>query len=912
MKRLFFSSFVVLACIILIFTYIPDEKAYGISSMNYPRISVQKSDNILSTYIKRDISFGKVPLYFIPNKGQVDAKVRFYARTSTYTMWILKEGLLFHSVVNGKNKGKLDISWLNFLHSNSNLRITPVNISQHNFNAIKGKDRSKWVQGIHTSRAVLYKDIYKNIDLKIYGTETQVEYDWIVKPGGNPAVIKFQYVNAKRTYIDNEGNLVIETGYLRILHKMPVSYQLFKGRKIPILSKFKETGKNTYTFIVKKYNPNYELVIDPVISLTYSTFLGGSEVDKGDGLALDKTGNIYISGTTGSCDFPTVNAYQGINKGFGDAFLVKLNPEGSEILFSTFIGGNYADEGWGVAVSANGNVYLSGITHCIDFPSQNTTIGFPDAFVARFDTDGNFKGAYLVGGSGWEDCGKGITVDNFGNPVVVGTTWSTDFPYVNPYQTLVNSSSCFICKLKSDLSRIIYSTTLGGNGSSGAGDIVIDKAGYYYVTGFSAGSGFPVKNAYQVTPGGNYDAIVTKLTPDGSDLVFSSYLGSSYEEKANSIGVDNSGAVYIGGYIINPKPKESKSSLNLTNGFIELIRGNMDCFTAKFSPGGSELVYFKQFGGDDWEWCESIVVTGNGYSYIIGTTYSSNFPLKNPHQFISRAFEVFICAIKPDGSDFLFSTLLGGGALDRGHCIVRDYSGNIYVRGDTESVDFPTVNPIQAYHKGACCDLFLSKFSVSNVLTAQSMPIPGAKIKVAPVDIDGNRDGITNFTRIYNHGTMVTLQAPEQFKKMIFQKWIIDGIENPNQKIQLNLTGNKKVSAVYYDRKILRVNPWYLEFRYQKLTGRGSVSELSKTLYIDKMAGESPIRWALSTGASWLRCNPGSGADSGNVTVSVNPAGLARGQYRATLSIKAPGTIFDLGPYTGNSPGCIAVSLLVY
>jgi hypothetical protein len=301
-------------------------------------------------------NFGKVPLYFIPNKGQVNEKAKFYAKTSRYTLWMTREGLVFDSVrkVEEKRqktedrrlktdfnlKGAIsiitsgihapmqsynhasmqyhsqsphspdspysphstkldrDVSRLVFLNVNKKTEMVPLEVTRHKVNYFIGNDPAKWQKGISTSRAVLYKDIYKNIDLKVYGNESQVEYDWIVKPGGNPADIRFEYKNVKGTRIDKKGNLLIKTKFGKLLHKKPVSWQEIgmahsakrkansedvgaglracpKERKYVDVT-FIKLDKNSYGFKVHQYSKDYELIIDPVVSMDYSTYLGGS------------------------------------------------------------------------------------------------------------------------------------------------------------------------------------------------------------------------------------------------------------------------------------------------------------------------------------------------------------------------------------------------------------------------------------------------------------------------------------------------------------------------------------------------------------------------------------------------------------------------------------------------------------
>jgi len=286
--------------------------------------------------------FGKIPLYFIQNEGQVDEKALFYAKTSRYTLWLTEEGLVFDSSrrikkesaeskrlsprdMNGPEDFSYDrnVSRLVFLNANRNPEVIPMDDTEHKVNYFIGNDESEWQTNIQTSRAVLYKELYPNIDLKVYGMEKQIEYDFVVKPGGQVSDIAFEYKDVEKTRIDNESNLIVDTEFGEIKHAKPVCYQVIKGERVEIQAGFMEIGDDHYGFKLKGYNRNYELIIDPVV-LVYSTYLGGSGEDWGYGIAVDSEGAAYVTGYTTSFDFPTKNPIQGYNAGANDVFIAKI------------------------------------------------------------------------------------------------------------------------------------------------------------------------------------------------------------------------------------------------------------------------------------------------------------------------------------------------------------------------------------------------------------------------------------------------------------------------------------------------------------------------------------------------------------------------------------------------------------
>jgi hypothetical protein len=512
--------------------------------------------------LRPDINFGKIPLYFVANKGQVNEKALFYAKASRYTLWLTKEGLVFdstHPAPSGHpsqegnyehpysprlTKIDRDVSRFFFLNANKNPEIVPLEESKLRVNYFKGKDKSKWHCDIPTSQAVLYKSLYKNIDLKVYGIEKEIEYDWIVKPDGNPKDIRFEYKNVKGTRLDEAGNLLIETDFGQLMHKRPVSYQRSTAQSTDVGAgsqtcpqerkdvkvTFKKITENTYGFEVGEYDKSRELIIDPVV-LAYSTYLGGTYYDSGRGIAVDDSGCVYVTGHTDSLDFPTLNEYQGFHPSvysFIDVFITKLDTTkngASSLIYSTYLGGESVDYGYGIAVDGSGCAYITGETWSSDFPTRNQyqakLRGERDIFITKLDTAKSGTSSLIystyLGGEG-RDYGYGIAVDGTGSAYVTGGTWSSDFPTRNPYQASHGGHDfdAFIAKVdttKNGASSFIYSTYLGGELDELGYGIAVDGTGCAYITGLTESSNFPTLNEYQTYQGSSsyYNAFITKL-----------------------------------------------------------------------------------------------------------------------------------------------------------------------------------------------------------------------------------------------------------------------------------------------------------------------------------------------------------------------------------------------------------------
>jgi hypothetical protein len=903
MRKSLTLFFVVLLGIIFTFASlsVSGGKAQGIKCLHS---TVKALDVKSSAVVKGDPDFGNIPLYFIPNQGQVDEKARFYARTPRYTLWMTKEGLVFDSV----RKDERDVSRIVFPAAGKNPEIVPVGITQHKVNYYKGKDSSKWQENISTSKAVLYKQLYKNIDLKVYGIEREIEYDWIVKPGGNPGDIRFQYKTVKGTHLDNDGNLVIETKFGELMHKKPVSFQVVEGEKVSVPSEFKEVGKDTYGFKVEKYNRNYELIIDPVVTLEYSTYLGGNNNDTGNGIAIDELGYIYITGFTYSADFPRLNASQRNIASSIDAFVTRFNPSGANLFFSTYFGGSDRDWGEDIVVFQDRFIYVIGTTYSSDLGFAVHQGGRNDVFVVKFNRKGELMAGCYLGGPD-RDVGSAIALDNSGNVFITGYTYSRRFPTENAYQSQKRGGyDAFVCKLEPGELQIEYSTFLGGMDCDYARDIAVDNSGYFYVTGntFSNGTGkkgFPLVNAFQSVNEGRCEVFLCKFKPDGSSLVFSSFLGGSSKDFGTSIAVGNSETVYVSGWT-------RSDDFDTTNNAQQTVyQGKGDAFVSKFKFENNimNLEYSTYLGGKKEEYFTYLAVDNSGDIYMAGSTGSWDFPTREPfqNQKYPGSTDIFFSIIQPDNSsgdsDLQYSTFIGGSDYDYCNAMAMDSTGNVCLTGEIYSANFPTDNPYWISLRGLK-DVFVSRFSVSNSITISAIANNTVPITITPVDNNGNGDGDTTFTRTYRKGTLVTLTAPEEYNDKSFIKWIVDGVDHLERSIRLTIEGDHSLSVVYQTPQTLgtiSVNRSGLSFG----VSTSGAATGAQDILIGK-DGTGDIDWSVIDDADWLDCSPSTGTNSGRVEVSVNAAGLSAGTYTGTLTVSAPNA--------SNSPQTVDVTLVVY
>jgi hypothetical protein len=513
----------------------------------------------------------------------------------------------------------------------------------------------------------------------------------------------------KCTELDNKGNIIITTEFGKIIHKRPSAYQR-KSNKIDV--RFKKLSKNSYTFNIGKYNKTEKLIIDPLV-LLYSTYLGGSGNEGGYGITVDANGCTYITGSTDSTDFPLQNPYMNhTGDNYCDVFITKLSADGQSLIFSTYLGGTNWDLVYGIAVDPSGAVYVTGQTFSTDFPCQNayqgSNAGWTDVFLTKLSADGQFLLYSTYLGGSRDDEGCAIAVDSSGAAYVTGLTGSTNFPLKNHIMGYQWSDDVFVTKLSTDGQSLIYSTYLGGNGSDLGYGITVDANECAYITGYTESQDFPLKNPYMSYRGSNdhndLDVFVTKLSTDGQSLVYSTYLGGNSHDYGTGIAVDANGCAYITG--------ETRSTdFPIQNPYMSYPEDNdSNAFVTKLSADGQSLIYSTYIGGSDNDWGWKIAVDANGCAYVIGTTWSTDFPLQAPYMRDpgDNYCDAFFTKFSTDGQSLDYSTYLGGSFYDYGGGIAVDAKGGAYITGETMSEDFHIKNSIMSYQW--CGDAFVAVF----------------------------------------------------------------------------------------------------------------------------------------------------------------------------------------------------------
>ncbi len=712
-------------------------------------------------------NYGRLPLSFESNQGQADPQVKFLSRGLGYELFLTGDEAVLalsgpqteshrdatvHAAIASSHFSKrrlpqraVSVLRVKLAGSNPNPRIEGADPLPGKANYFIGKDPNKWVTGISTFSRVRYHEVYPGIDLVYHGSgQGRLEYDFVVAPGADPERIRLGFTGADRVSVGHGGDLRVRVGGAELVENTPLVYQQVGGSQHQLRGSWVMRGRSRVGFAVARYDRTVPLVIDPVLS--YSTYLGGNSADGGTGIAVDVSGNAYVTGATSSANFPTrAGAFQPAPAGGAiyNAFVTKLNPTGSASIYSAYLGGDSG--GSSIAVDASVNAYVTGVTSDTNFPTtagafQTALTGFEDAFITKLNPSGSalVYSTYLGGGG---EYGGGIAIDAGGNAYVTGSTDSTNFPITAGAFQATNGGlfNAFIAKLNSPGSALVYSTYLGGSTGTFAGvipgggsTIAVDAGGNAYVTGATFDTNFPTTvGAFQTTPAG---AFVTKLNPSGSALAYSTYLGGGGDQ-GYSIAVDASGDAYVTGFT------GSADFPTTAGAFQASLAGPQNAFVTKLNPSGSALIYSTYLGGSGIfcpgsEGLEAggdlgvgIAVDASGNAYVTGGTPSTNFPT-TPDAFQTALAgggcgfgDAFVTKLNPSGSALVYSTYLGSDGGGSG--IAVDASGNAYVTGDTSSTDFPaTVGAFQTAFGGGTLDAFVAKIDFSATTGPPLVPTP--------------------------------------------------------------------------------------------------------------------------------------------------------------------------------------------
>ena len=702
---------------------------------------------------------GRLPLSFERNQGQTNSRVRFLTHSGDSTLFLTPSEAVFSmaaqpqkneksALLKGRKArqaaGKIARVALRMQMFGADPKATVLQQQPlpGQVNYFIGKDPKKWHSGIPTFGRVGFHGVYPGVDLVYYGNQRHLEYDFMVAPHADPKVIKLHFAGAQHVQVNAAGDLVVRTAGRELKWQKPAVYQQDAAGKHAVPARFQlktlPNGQTGVGFALGRYDTARPLVIDPV--LTYSTYLGGSAViGRGDyttAIAIDSAGAAYVTGNAYSIDFP-VNADPGYlnaanvasvvnenNTSSATAFITKINAAGTNLVYSTFIGGSTRDSGEAIGVDAAGNAYIAGESSSSNLPvtylsfqeGKSSPSGIDTTFVAAISAKGDqLLYVTYLGGSGF-DSAFGIAVDPTGNAYVTGDTSLPTSPPIIPFPTTVGAfqtrngasqgETAYVTKFNPQ-GAILYSTFLGGEYEDTASGIAIDAAGSAYVTGATYSARYPTtRGAFQTSAPqssrSDSSAYVAKLNPTGSALSYATYLGGTTGsgDIGYAIAVDSAGSAYVTGattafdFPVTPGAFQTVDHKTVSN----------TSFVTKLNPTGTALVYSTYLGGSnsphdaDGDIGYGIAVDNKGDAFVAGETTNTDFPttataFQRTGDFYSSS--AFMTKLNPTGTALIYSTYLSGSGLDPSQAgevargIAVDGKGNAYVTGETYSPDFP-------------------------------------------------------------------------------------------------------------------------------------------------------------------------------------------------------------------------------
>ena len=708
--------------------------------LGWPHASAASRDNRrqAAPAASRQAKLMSVPLSFEPNQGQLTSTVQFLSRGSGYALFLAPGKVVLNlerpqpasAAPTGQTPGAASVDTLRMTLIGANPKANVVGLDPQPgvVSYFIGNDPKNWRSGIPTYGKVEYPQIYPGVDLVFYGNQRQLEYDFVVAPGADPSRIAWR-IDGARASVDAEGNLALSAPNGPATFKKPVLYQVDGDKKIRVEGRFAVAG-NQVRFRLGEYDHSRALIVDPVLS--YASYLagtgddrigvatgpGGLQVGVSQALAVDSAGSVYVTGSTLSVDFPTKSPIQGapppkqVAPGeWASAFVTKFSPDGSSLVYSTYLGGNGADRGYAIAVDSSGSAYVTGLTTSPNFP---ITAGAYQAVCAPIP-------------------------NNSGETIASSNCNSQDW-------------NVFVTKLNPAGTALAYSTFLGGYGSWAQGwAIAVDSAGRAYVAGietdtcsdklayYSFPSCFPttagaVIGGSQPIGGDPQFAFVAVFDPTGAHLLYSTLfgdlnfqctIGCGGDTYATSVAVDQNGYFYLVGEtkagklpttagVIQP----TGAPLGSTGTYVQADRGFIAKFTPVTSAGGITLAYATYLGGQTGntsDYISGIAIDSASNAYVVGYTNSKDFPVTSGAYgtvcgISGTCAAAHVTKLNPTATAIVWSTYVGGSKSDSSDAlfwtgpIQLDANGNIYIVGQAGPT-FPLLNPVEPAVAGGSMQL---------------------------------------------------------------------------------------------------------------------------------------------------------------------------------------------------------------
>ncbi|MBI4906958.1 MAG: SBBP repeat-containing protein [Acidobacteria bacterium] len=680
--------------------------------------------------------YGRLPLAFEWNQGQTDARARYFARSGGYAIWLTDDGAVL-------GRAGHEPVRLNMQGARKPRQIEAVEKLPGVANYLIGADRSQWRTHVPLYGRVMYREVYRGVDVAFYGKNGRFEYDLEVAPGADPSQITIVHEGARGSRLNAAGDLVLATSFGDVTMKRPVAYQHISGKRREVAVRYEVKGEQV-RFALARYDRREKLTIDPVV--VYSFAITGSDAGPA-GIAVDNVGSAYVAGSTVSAQFPVVTpGLQTAPGGGGDAFVAKLNANGTALVYATYIGGSGLDQAAAIAVDSAGSAYLAGNTSSTNFPMQAAVQSVAgaqgDAWAAKLNPAGTSLVYSTYLGGGGQDAAKAIAIDGGGQAYITGTTQSANFPTANPFQAAFGGQTDMFLTRLNAAGAFSYSTYIGGALRETARAIAVDTNGAAYITGDAAANSLPLVNPILATATASGEgAFVTMMVPNGTSLQYSTFVGTNYL-RGTGVAVDINGSAYLTG---------------TTN-----ISGNPTSYLIKMSPGGFGLTYNNIINGS----LRGVGIDSTGAAYVSNctnvsgsaTTLATAIEKWNPSgsaRMYVQTFPTGTCGTEPDAT---------------GNPIAIDSVGAAYLftgAGFANKVTPVITNPVQ-------------------VIT-QVTPVGCGSINASPGPMD-------NSDNYYQNGTSVLMTAVGN--NCFFSQWSGDLVGTANPQF-LNTFGNRTVTAIF-------------------------------------------------------------------------------------------------------------------
>lgn len=731
-------------------------------------------------------------LNFTENKGQylsnIDYKLSInegdiYLENNKVTYNLFSRDLVSDIHHGKKNKNTIingHAYSVSFENSLPNSQHFPYGKSSNYSNYFIGKDESKWATNIYDFESVTYRNIYEGIDVKYYGYYGQVKYDFIVEPGAEPDQILLSYKGIDKMTIKN-GHLFLETNFGTLVENSPYVYQWVDGKQKKIACEYFLKNNQVSFKLNQEYDKSLELIIDPVLS--FATYTGSSASNFGCTATYDDAGNMYVGGTVFGLGYPTtIGAFQtNYSGGSIDMGITKFSANGSNLIYSTYIGGSNNEIPHSLVVNSLNQLCIMGTSGSSDFPTTSGVLddtfnggpslslgagyGFQylngcDIVVTKMNANGNsLLASTFIGGTGNDGINRGselhynygdafrgeIIVDVNDNIYVASTTSSSNFPTSSPFQSSYGGGGLDACifKINSNLSTLAWSSYLGGTDYDCAYSIQLDSGGEVYITGGTKSNDFTTTSGalHESYLGGDSDGFITHLAANGFSVIASTYIGTSGYDQCFFVQADINDDIFCvgqsdgnyqitagtynnpnSGQFIQKLPNDLSSSLVSTT--IGTGSGAVDIAISAFLVSDCNQIYISGWGGSTNR------MTSLGALATQSTT--SGLPVTSPtFQSTTDGDDFYLAVLNEDAQNLLYATFFGGSLSHEhvdGGTSRFDKRGKVYqavCAGCGGFSDFPT-NPgaWSGTNNSTNCNLGAFKFDLANITPTISIPFP--------------------------------------------------------------------------------------------------------------------------------------------------------------------------------------------